>query len=321
MSKKEIVVTGGFGFIGSRFVCSVLKHTDYNVKIIDKMTYAADKGRVFDNIDDNDRRRIQHLNLDICDVTPINLRNAEYVVNFAAESHVDNSIDDGEPFIKSNVMGVYNLLECAKKIDGLKKFIQISTDEVYGDMADLRGRQSSDESFKLRPSSYYSASKASADLLVESAARTFGIPYIITRSCNNFGPDQDPEKLIPKIFDFIQRGKDVPIYGDGLQSREWIHVDDNVNIILELLLSSATNEIYNIGSGYNYKNLGLVQYIGEFLDTPVSYNFVEDRLGHDRAYRLNTKKVNAFLGERTYQPLEGFLKDEARRIKSNTYRG
>ena len=180
-------------------------------------------------------------------------------------------------------------------------------------MYDLRGSQSADESFSLRPSSYYSATKASAELLVQSAARTFGVPYLITRSCNNFGPNQDPEKLLPKIFKSISEGCEVPVYGDGLQSREWIHVDDNCEIILELLLSKAKNEAYNIGSGFHYKNIEIINFIGEILGKKVKRDFVADRLGHDKEYRLNNSKTSAFLGDKIFQTLEGFLKDEIRR--------
>jgi dTDP-glucose 4,6-dehydratase len=306
---KLIVVTGGWGFIGSRFVKAVLENTSYNVKVIDKLTYAGKRVRVYNHIDPKYQMRLQELRKDISDVSFADVAQAEYIVNFAAESHVDNSIKDGKPFIKSNIEGVFNLLERAKKIEGLKKFVQVSTDEVYGDMYDLRGRQYADETFKLRPSSYYSASKASADLLVESAARTFGVPYIITRSCNNFGPNQDPEKFIPKIFKSISKGDEVPIYGDGLQSREWIHVDDNAQIILELTLSGAEDEVYNIGSGFHYKNIEIVNYIGGILGKEVLRTKVKDRLGHDRVYRLDSKKVEGFLGERVYQTLEGYLKD------------
>jgi len=313
---KTIVVTGGFGFIGSRFVRQVIETTPFNVKIIDKLTYAGDKKRVYSWLNSCDESRVEAVHMDICDVTPATLKEATYIVNFAAESHVDNSIKDGKPFIRSNVEGVFNLLQQSKEVKGLKKFIQISTDEVYGDMADLRGRQSADESFRLRPSSYYSATKASADLLVQSAARTFGIPYLITRSCNNFGPGQDDEKFLPTLFKSIAEGKEVPVYGDGLQSREWIHVDDNAQIILDLLLSSATNEVYNIGSGYHYKNIEIVNFVGESLGKEVKYKHVADRLGHDRAYRINASKVEEFLHGfdqgymRVYQTLEGFLKDE-----------
>ena len=179
-------------------------------------------------------------------------------------------------------------------------------------MSDLRGRQSADESFKLRPSSYYSATKASAELLVQAAARTFGVPYLITRTCNNFGPSQNPEKFIPKVFKAIKEDLEIPIYGDGLQSREWMHVDDNCEIILELVLSKVKNESYNIGSGYHHKNMDIINFIGTTLNKKVSRAFVADRLGHDKAYRLNNNKTFEFLGDKVFQTLEGFLEDEIR---------
>ena len=317
--KKTMVVTGGLGFIGSRFIKSVYEKTSYSIINIDSQTYAADHERIPLKIRE-DHKRYRFIKEDICrDFMTLRvdeqdaLLDAEYVVNFAAESHVDNSITDGRPFVRTNVEGVLNLLEYFKNAKPLKKFMQISTDEVYGDMYDLRGRQSADESFSLRPSSYYSATKASAELLVQSAARTFGVPYLITRSCNNFGPNQDPEKLLPKIFKSISEGCEVPVYGDGLQSREWIHVDDNCEIILELLLSKAKNEAYNIGSGFHYKNIEIINFIGEILGKKVKRDFVADRLGHDKEYRLNNSKTSAFLGDKIFQTLEGFLKDEIRR--------
>jgi len=313
-----VVVTGGFGFIGSRFVKHILATTSYNVKIIDKMTYAADKERVFSGITAEDRWRVQFLKSDICDVSSISLSGCEYLVNFAAESHVDNSIEDGKPFIRSNIEGVFNLLECARKTPGLKKFVQISTDEVYGDMADIKGEPASDESFHLRPSSYYSASKASADLLVQACGRTFGIPYLITRTCNNFGPAQNEEKFLPTIFRSINEGKKVPVYGDGRQQREWIHIYDNVSIIAELMFSAAENEVYNIGSGYLYSNLKVIRKIGRALGKQVKYTHVKDRLGHDRLYKLDSKKVTDFLGERVFDSLESYLEYEVERAKDSS---
>jgi len=256
------------------------------------------------------------LKKDICDVTTRDVRRAKYIVNFAAESHVDNSISNGRPFMRSNVEGVFNLLEAVRSVPELTKFIQISTDEVYGDMKDYReGNHRANESYPLKPSSYYSASKASADMLVMSCARTFGINYVITRSCNNFGEGQHPEKFLPKMFSNIENGLPVPIYGDGGQLREWIHTDDNCEIIGELMLSAAKNEVYNIGSGYHYKNIKVVDYVGKILEKDVEYNHVEDRLGHDREYNLDCGKVEKFLGEKVFLSLEGFLKDEVNRLK------
>ena len=320
MTNKQIIVTGGFGFIGSRLVLAILKQTNYDVKIIDKMTYASDMSRVFFESPETagiyansfGEPRVTHLKKDINEVTSKELKDAEYIVNFAAETHVDNSISDGRPFIQSNIEGVFNLLECSKDSKTLRKFFQISTDEVYGDMCDLRGTPSADETFKLRPSSYYSASKASADLLVQAAARTFGIKYLITRTCNNFGPNQDPEKFLPKLIKSIKEDSAVPVYGDGMQSREWLHADDNARIILQLLLSNAEDEIYNVGSGSHYKNLEIVEYVGKVLGKEVKREHVADRLGHDKVYKIDSTKITKKLGRKVFLGLEEFLKNEVK---------
>jgi len=288
-----IVVTGGLGFIGSRFIKYIYENTPHNMINVDKNTYAGDHDRIALHIrQDSDRYR--YLNADICSniTQEEGIYQADYVVNFAAESHVDNSIADGKPFINTNVMGVYNLLEQFKDAPNLRRFVQISTDEVYGDMKDYRGDTYATESFPLKPSSYYSASKASAELLVQSAARTFGIPFLITRSCNNFGPGQDAEKLLPKIAKCITEGSTVPVYGDGTQVREWMFVDENVEIICGLMMTAPEDEVYNIGTGCSYTNNEVVRMISKALKKDVKYEYVKDRLGHDRRYALDSTKVN-----------------------------
>jgi dTDP-glucose 4,6-dehydratase len=281
----KIIVTGGLGFIGSRFVnlCLMKGH---DIKVVDKLTYAADLNRITPSW----RDRLEIIEKDIKDITVVDLGDYDFIVNFAAESHVDNSIEDGSPFIKSNVEGTFNLIECARKNKSLKKFIQISTDEVYGDV--LEGE--SDENHPLNPSSYYSATKTASDLLVKSASRTYGLPYIITRTCNNYGPGQHSEKFLPTIVRSINEGKEIPVYGDGLQVREWIYVDDNVNCIYQLMTTDVVNSVYNIGSGetQRYTNLDLISLIGE----NVKYKFVKDRLGHDRRYALNSEKYKKEIG-------------------------
>ena len=270
----KIIVTGGLGFIGSRFVRLCLAE-GHDVKIIDKYTYAADLDRLETNIG--------YYKQDICDVTEDDIKGYDYIVNFAAETHVDNSIENGKPFIRSNVEGVFNLLEQSRKTN-IKKFIQISTDEVYGDI--LEGE--SNEEYDIKPSSYYSATKASADCLVKSAYRTYGLPYIITRTCNNFGPGQHEEKFIPKLQKHIDENKAIPIYGNGKQSREWIHVDDNCKAIYNLMISDKINEIYNIGSGERYTNLEVIDILDK--DNKAKIKFVEDRKGHDIRYALDSSK-------------------------------
>ena len=289
-----IVVTGGLGFIGARFVKYVYDNTPHNIINVDKHTYAADHDRIPLRIR-SDVDRYRYLKADICGDDMMKypeIEGAEYVVNFAAESHVDNSIADGKPFMNTNVMGVYNLLEQFKDAPNLRRFVQISTDEVYGDMKDYRGDTYATESFPLKPSSYYSASKASAELLVQSAARTFGIPFLITRSCNNFGPGQDAEKLLPKIAKCIAEGSPVPVYGDGTQVREWMFVDENVEIIYGLMMTAYEDNVYNIGTGCSYTNNEVVELISEALKKDVKYEYVKDRLGHDRRYALDSSKLH-----------------------------
>ena len=290
---KTIVVTGGLGFIGSRFIKYVYENSEHNIINVDKHTYAADHDRIPLNIR-LDHERYRYLKEDICSNIRVDtaIHQADYVVNFAAESHVDNSIADGRPFINTNVMGVYNLLEQFKDAPNLRRFVQISTDEVYGDMADYRGEPYATESFPLKPSSYYSASKASAELLVQSAARTFGIPYLITRTCNNFGPGQDAEKFLPKIAKCIGEGGTVPVYGDGNQVREWMFVDENVEIIYGLMMTAPEDNVYNIGTGCSYTNNEVVEMISQAVKKDVKYEYVKDRLGHDRRYALDSSKVN-----------------------------
>jgi dTDP-glucose 4,6-dehydratase len=277
----RIIVTGGAGFIGSHFINLVGKQNPHiEIVLVDKLTYAAD----LNNLD----VKVKFINKDICDITTEDLGEYDYLVNFAAESHVDNSIKDGMPFVRTNVEGTFNLLEVARQNLNLKKFIQISTDEVYGDMDDYGPGVLADEEFSLIGSSYYSSTKASADLLVQSAGRTYGLPYLITRTCNNYGKNQHQEKLLPTIINCVKNNLKIPIYGDGQNVREWIHADDNSMIIFNLLKSDQTG-IYNIGSGERYTNLQIIEIIERILDHHLDLEFVEDRKGHDRAYGLLTK--------------------------------
>jgi len=288
----RIVVTGGCGFIGSSFVHLCVEN-GYDVLVVDKLTYAG-------NIE-NIPVGLPVLVEDICDVTAEDLGEYDYLVNFAAESHVDNSIKDGKPFVRTNIEGTFNLLELARKNDKLKKFIQISTDEVYGDLDELPYDVTKSKiNDKLIPSSYYSATKASADLLVESCGKTYGLPYIITRTCNNFGFRQYDEKFIPTIIRSIKQDKPIPVYGDGLQKREWIWVEDNVNAIMEIIKFSETSyqTHYHIGSGDVLTNMDIINMVGTILNKTPRYEFVTDRLGHDRMYSLQSNnKVTKHLFE------------------------
>lgn len=284
----RIIVTGGAGFIGSSFINHLKENYQCEVVCVDKMTYCANKNNI--------KHNVEFIEKDICDVTTDDLKDYEFLVNFAAESHVDNSIKDGKPFIKSNIEGTFNLLEISKKNKKLIKFIQISTDEVYGDMNDYGDYAKADENFQLRASSYYSASKAAADLLVLACHRTFGLPYIITRTCNNFGEHQYEEKFLPKIYSSIINNQEIPLYGDGNHVREWIHVEDNVRYICDLMFSDYVNGVVNIGSGVKYTNNRIVNLIQEKVSTKsVKIKKVEDRLGHDRKYSLNSNKLKEIL--------------------------
>ena len=276
---SKIIVTGGLGFIGSHFVNYINENTDHEVSIIDNLTYAASRLNV--------KKGTPFMHKDICDVTAEDLGEYDYLVHFAAESHVDNSIKNGLPFVKTNVEGTYNLIEVARQNKKLKKFLHISTDEVYGDRDN---REPAHEFTPLEASSYYSATKTASDLLVMAAGRTYDFPYLITRTCNNYGENQHKEKFVPKIIHSIKNGLEVPVYGDGQQVREWIHADDNAAAIYKLLMSDKVKEVYNIGTGERYQNIEILKIIGDVLGKEVNFKYVDDRLGHDRKYALHCGK-------------------------------
>ena len=284
----KYIITGAWGFIGSEFLKKVYVENQFTeIIVVDKQTYAADQARVPIPILRDER--VQFITEDICNLTYEMVGDFDYLVNFAAETHVDNSIIDGKPFIRSNYEGVFNLLEVARQSKTLKKFVQISTDEVYGDVKD---EFCSRENDVLNPSSYYASTKAGADLLVKSVHRTYGLPYLITRSCNNFGGLQHQEKFIPKVIDCIKSDKPIPVYGDGDQKRVWISVEDNVNVIYQLVQSkTCLNEIVNIGSEYQRTNMDIIDAIGKVLQRTPIVEHVDDRLGHDQEYNLDLCKL------------------------------
>ena len=286
--KMKIVVTGGAGFIGSAFINHLLDNFECDVLCVDKLTYA---GRMM-----NIKHNVSLLQKDICDVTADELGDFDYMVHFAAESHVDNSIKNGLPFVRTNVEGTFNLLEISRKNKNLKKFIHISTDEVYGDMDEhISINHTATEDDSLKSSSYYSATKAASDMLVLSANRTYGLPYIITRTCNNFGEHQFEEKFLPTIARSISEGKPIPVYGDGLQVREWMYVYDNVKVICDLMFDDEiVNTTYNIGTTFRVTNLDIIKNISYILNKEVDIKYVEDRLGHDRKYGLNCTKLREY---------------------------
>jgi dTDP-glucose 4,6-dehydratase len=286
--KMKIVVTGGAGFIGSAFINHLLDNFECDVLCVDKLTYA---GRMM-----NIKHNVSLLQKDICDVTADELGDFDYMVHFAAESHVDNSIKNGLPFVRTNVEGTFNLLEISRKNKNLKKFIHISTDEVYGDMDEhISINHTATEEDSLKSSSYYSATKAASDMLVLSANRTYGLPYIITRTCNNFGEHQFEEKFLPTITRSTNEGKPIPVYGDGLQVREWMYVYDNVKVICDLMFDDEiVNTTYNIGTTFRVTNLDIIKNISYILNKEVDIKYVEDRLGHDRKYGLNCTKLREY---------------------------
>lgn len=302
----NILVTGGCGFIGTNFINFILSKEGFNILNIDKLTYAANKDNL---INHSANRNYTFLKGDICDETLI--QNAlvdfqpDYVLNFAAESHVDNSINSAKEFMQTNILGTFNLLEQAliyysnleKKKKSLFKFHQISTDEVYGDME----LELFHENSQYRPSSPYSASKASADHLVRAWQRTYNLPTIITNCSNNFGPFQFPEKLIPVVIINALNEKKIPVYGDGMQVRDWIYVLDHCDAIFQCISLGKSGETYNIGSSNQHTNLNIIHEICRILDKlkprklAKSYNelieFIVDRPGHDRKYGINNIKA------------------------------
>jgi len=284
----RVIVTGGAGFIGSAFINHLLDNFECDVLCVDKLTYAGRR--------ENIKHNVSFLQKDICDVTADELGEFDYMVHFAAESHVDNSITNGLPFVRTNVEGTFNLLEISRKNKNLKKFIHISTDEVYGDMDDhIAINHIAQEGDNLSPSSYYSATKAASDMLVLSANRTYGLPYLITRTCNNFGEHQFEEKFLPTIARSIQEEKPIPVYGDGKQVREWMYVHDNVKVICDFMFDDTIiNQIMNIGTGFRVTNLDIINKIASILNKEVQIKHVEDRLGHDRKYGLFSKKMMSF---------------------------
>ena len=288
----KVVVTGGAGFIGSAFINYLLDNYECEVLCVDKLTYAGSRKNI--------KHNVLFLQKDICDVDAEDLGDFDYIVHFAAESHVDNSISNGLPFVRTNVEGTFNLLEISRKNKNLKKFIHISTDEVYGDMDEhFSINHIAKEEDNLKPSSYYSATKAASDMLVLSANRTYGLPYLITRTCNNFGEHQFEEKFLPTIARSISEDKPIPVYGDGKQVREWMYVYDNVKVICDFMFDDTViNQIMNIGTGFRVTNLDIINKIASILNKEVQIKHVEDRLGHDRKYGLFSKKMMFFYQNR-----------------------
>jgi len=346
----KFLITGGAGFIGSAMIRHIINNTDHSVINIDKLTYAGNLESL-ESIETSEKYVFEHV--DICDTDKIerifNQYQPDIVMHLAAESHVDRSIDGPYQFIQTNIVGTYVLLEKARnywsRLEGDKKnkfrFHHVSTDEVYGDLEDKNSLFTENTSYD--PSSPYSASKASSDHLVRAWQRTFSLPTVITNCSNNYGPYQFPEKLIPLIIINALKGKELPIYGDGKQIRDWLYVDDHVKALLHVSLTGITGETYNIG-GYNeMQNIEVVKMVCSILDqlSPSLHNdigkyeelitYVEDRAGHDVRYAIDATKIANKLGCKPdetfesgiYKTINWYLNNTiwCDRVKNGSYQG
>jgi dTDP-glucose 4,6-dehydratase len=290
---KTIVITGGLGFIGSNLI-NILSKKNYYIINIDKVTYASNFNNISSNIK-NYKFYKQDINNQNFIKKILDKYNPSLIFNLAAETHVDRSIDGPKQFINSNIYGVFNLLEVIRKFKKKIKLIHVSTDEVYGDIIN---NKSSKESDAYNPSSPYSASKASGDLLIKSYVRTYKIPAIITNCCNNYGPNQYPEKLIPTIIYKIVNNQPITIYGNGRNIREWIHVEDHCSALIKISEKGILGDNYNIGSGIELNNIDIVKkIIYSFKEIDINlankakFIFIKDRPGHDLRYSLNSSKI------------------------------
>ncbi len=304
---KNILVTGGAGFIGSNFVIYMLdKYADYNIVVYDKLTYA---GNLDNLLGVADNQRYQFVQGDICDAeavtAAVKAHNIDTIVNFAAETHVDRSIMDPDAFVKTSVYGTYVLLEVTREL-GLERFHQISTDEVYGH---IPFGQSSVETDPLEPRSPYAASKASADLMVNAYFVTYGLPVTLTRGSNNIGPYQYPEKVIPLFATNAIDEEPLPVYGDGRQMREYQYVVDHCEAIDLVLHKGKLGEVYNIGTGEEMENMEMVEILLDTLNMPRDLiRHVADRPGHDRRYSLNIGKMKALGWQPRHTAKEAIIK-------------
>ncbi len=324
----RILVTGGCGFIGSNYVQHVLEtHAGDSVVNLDKLTYAGN----LENLQGLEGHpRYHFIKGDICDrptvESIVRQHSIEAIVNFAAESHVDRSIAGPAVFIETNVAGTGVLLDVAREC-GIKRYLQISTDEVYGSLGS-EGKFT--ETSPITPNSPYAASKASADHIALAFLHTYGLPVVVTRCSNNYGPYQFPEKLIPLMIARAMENKSVPVYGDGLNVRDWLHVRDHCTAIDLVLRKGTPGEVYNIGGNNEWKNIDVVKLVLKKLGRPESLiSFVKDRLGHDRRYAIDPSKIARDLGWKPATPFEKgigetvdwYLKNESwwRRIISGEY--
>ena len=307
---NKILVTGGLGFIGSNLIKILLKKNYYVINI-DKISYSSN---FYNTKNFKNNKNYKFIKCDLVDKNKflkiLNKYKPICIFNLAAETHVDRSIDNPKNFIKSNILGTFNLLEAYKlfsKKNNETKLIHVSTDEVYGDV--LKGR--SKENHPYKPSSPYAASKASSDHLVYSYIRTYNIKAIITNCSNNYGPRQHPEKLIPKIIYNVINNKEIPIYGKGLNSREWIYVDDHCDALIKIFKKGKVGHFYNIGSNFNINNIKVIKILLSIIKKKikigkkVKIKFVKDRPGHDLRYAIDSDKIKKDLG---WKPKTSFIK-------------
>ncbi|MBT9000973.1 dTDP-glucose 4,6-dehydratase [Lactobacillus delbrueckii subsp. bulgaricus] len=294
----KIIVTGGAGFIGSNFVFYMMKkHPDYKIICLDKLTYAGNLSTLKDVMN---KPNFRFVKLDICDREGVyklfEEEHPDVVVNFAAESHVDRSIENPEIFLQTNIIGTSVLMDACRKY-GIKRYHQVSTDEVYGDLPLDRPDLFFHEDTPLHTSSPYSSSKASADLLVGAYGRTYGLPVTISRCSNNYGPYQFPEKLIPLMIQRALDDKPLPVYGEGQNVRDWLYVEDHCKAIDLILEKGTVGEVYNIGGHNEMHNIDIVKLICDYLDKPYSLiEHVTDRKGHDQRYAIDPTKIHDELG-------------------------
>jgi dTDP-glucose 4,6-dehydratase len=309
-----LMVTGAAGFIGANFVHHMLKaHPGLDIVVYDKLTYAGNMDNLKGVMD-----KIKFVRGDICDPKKVEETIKKYgvdeIINFAAETHVDRSIDSADGFIRSNVLGVYTMLEAARKY-GIKKYLQISTDEVYGSIVD----GSFYETSNINPSNPYSAAKAGGDLMVRAYFNTYKMPVLLTRSSNNFGPYQFPEKLIPLMILKALKNEPLPVYGTGLNVRDWIYVEDNCSGIDTVFQKGKMGEVYNIGGGNEKPNIEVVKLILRQLKKPESLiTYVKDRPGHDLRYSLNSDRARA-LGWKPAYDFEAAMKKTIQWYQNNEW--
>ena len=302
----KLLITGGCGFIGSTFIKYILqKYSDYKIINLDALTYCGNLENLAE-IEDNKNYRFVKGSINDRNLVEELIKESDCLINFAAESHVDNSIKAPEIFVETNVKGTLTLLQACKNV-GIERFLQISTDEVYGSLGEKGMFR---ENSQLAPNSPYSASKTAADLFVKSYYETYKLPVLITRSSNNYGPYQYPEKLIPFFISKLLKNEKIPLYGDGLNIRDWIYVYDNCEAIDLVLHKGKIGEIYNIGGNNEKTNLEITKIILDMMEKDDSWiEYVQDRLGHDRRYSLCCSKLRDELGWTPKTSFERGIKD------------